>query len=303
MCSPSCATAAASRTGRLAAVTNAGLVAHMVRAIGRSALPVARAGALVTCPRRDGHSAAPPVVSQASFTLRRGEILGIAGLMGSGRTEMVRALFGLAPGGVRHGAHCGRDGRSCRDALAAHRAACRIPRARTARARGSRMPMSVADNLTMTGFSASCQPRLVETCRSSAAPRGAGSATSGSRRTAAGPARADPVGRQPAESGARTAAVPGRRRAAARRADARRRTSAARRRSTRPSPTAASSGKAVLMISSYLPELFGLCDQLAVMSRGRLVRRCARSASGRRNVCTRRLTRPSADDAGSKRRS
>ena len=41
--------------------------------------------------------AAPPVVSQASFTLRRGEILGIAGLMGSGRTEMVRGLFGLAP--------------------------------------------------------------------------------------------------------------------------------------------------------------------------------------------------------------
>ena len=33
---------------------------------------------------------------------------------------------------------------------------------------------------------------------------------------------------------------------------------------------AASSGKAVLMISSYLPELFGLCDRLAVMSRGKL---------------------------------
>jgi ribose transport system ATP-binding protein len=28
--------------------------------------------------------------------------------------------------------------------------------------------------------------------------------------------------------------------------------------------------KAVLMVSSYLPELFGLCDRLAVMSRGRL---------------------------------
>jgi len=26
----------------------------------------------------------------------------------------------------------------------------------------------------------------------------------------------------------------------------------------------------VLMISSYLPELFGMCDRLAVMSRGRL---------------------------------
>jgi ribose transport system ATP-binding protein len=33
---------------------------------------------------------------------------------------------------------------------------------------------------------------------------------------------------------------------------------------------AADAGKAVLIISSYLPELFGLCDRLAVMSRGRL---------------------------------
>ena len=32
----------------------------------------------------------------------------------------------------------------------------------------------------------------------------------------------------------------------------------------------AEQGKAVLMISSYLPELFGMCDRLAVMSRGHL---------------------------------
>jgi ribose transport system ATP-binding protein len=32
----------------------------------------------------------------------------------------------------------------------------------------------------------------------------------------------------------------------------------------------AAEGKAVLLVSSYLPELFGLCDRLAVMSRGRL---------------------------------
>jgi ribose transport system ATP-binding protein len=31
----------------------------------------------------------------------------------------------------------------------------------------------------------------------------------------------------------------------------------------------AEEGKAVLMVSSYLPELFGMCDRLAVMSRGR----------------------------------
>jgi len=29
-------------------------------------------------------------------------------------------------------------------------------------------------------------------------------------------------------------------------------------------------GKAILMVSSYLPEILGLCDRIAVMSRGRL---------------------------------
>ena len=32
----------------------------------------------------------------------------------------------------------------------------------------------------------------------------------------------------------------------------------------------AAQNKAVLMVSSYLPELFGMCDRLAVMSRGKL---------------------------------
>ena len=31
-------------------------------------------------------------------------------------------------------------------------------------------------------------------------------------------------------------------------------------------------GKAVLMVSSYLPELLGVCDRIAVMCKGRLVR-------------------------------
>jgi len=35
--------------------------------------------------------------------------------------------------------------------------------------------------------------------------------------------------------------------------------------------TCAEKGKAVLMVSSYLPELFGMCDRIAVMSRGRLL--------------------------------
>jgi ribose transport system ATP-binding protein len=38
---------------------------------------------------------AGPRVQNVSFTLRPGEILGLAGLMGSGRTELARALFGI----------------------------------------------------------------------------------------------------------------------------------------------------------------------------------------------------------------
>ncbi|PIP00574.1 fused D-ribose transporter subunits of ABC superfamily: ATP-binding components [uncultured Pleomorphomonas sp.] len=37
------------------------------------------------------------VIKNVSFTLRRGEILGFAGLMGAGRTEVARAIFGADP--------------------------------------------------------------------------------------------------------------------------------------------------------------------------------------------------------------
>jgi ribose transport system ATP-binding protein len=39
----------------------------------------------------------PPAVRDVSLTVRRGEVLGLAGLLGSGRTEVARALFGADP--------------------------------------------------------------------------------------------------------------------------------------------------------------------------------------------------------------
>lgn len=54
--------------------------------------------------------ASPPRLVHAGFEVRRGEVLGIAGLVGAGRTELLRALFGLEAvraGHVRMGVFVG----------------------------------------------------------------------------------------------------------------------------------------------------------------------------------------------------
>ena len=85
----------------------------------------------------------------ASFSLHRGEILGIAGLLGAGRTRLLRTLFGLEPVQARTGPRRRLQRRAARRTIRwarGHGPAERGPQERRARARRS----SIADNLTMT---------------------------------------------------------------------------------------------------------------------------------------------------------
>ena len=89
------------------------------------------------------------VFGPVSFTLRRGEILGFAGLMGAGRTETARAIFGADPvsaGSVSlHGRqlHIGSPIDAIRHGIAYL--------SEDRKSQGLAVRMSVAANLTLTG--------------------------------------------------------------------------------------------------------------------------------------------------------
>ena len=253
--------------GPIDSITNEAIVAHMVGRSVEALFPDRE-------PARPGDVlldvvdlAAPPAVKQASFRLHRGEILGIAGLMGSGRTEMVRALFGLAPvtsGRVRV---AGRDARlGATPSVRIRERVGYLSEDRTGE--GLALPMSLADNLTITRFGA-CS-------------RGGWIGLGAQRKQARALVHDVGIKAQDPDQPVRTLSGGNQQKVALGRLlhqdaeillldEPTRGVDIGSKAQIYEIITAAArQGKAVLMVSSYLPELFGICDRIAVMSRGRL---------------------------------
>jgi ABC-type sugar transport system ATPase subunit len=200
-----------------------------------------------------------------SFQLRRGEILGIAGLVGAGRTELLRAIFGLDPvtsGRVRVAGYTPR-----------HSPAARIRAglglvSEDRKGEGLAQDRSIADNMTLSRLSPYGHLGWLNLGRRNAAvadwaerlaikSRGPDQAVrdlSGGNQQKVALAR---VLHQQAD--VLLLDEPTRGIDVGTKAEIYRRIGAL-----------AAEGRAIVFVSSYLPELLAVCDRVGVMSRGRL---------------------------------
>jgi ribose transport system ATP-binding protein len=199
---------------------------------------------------------------EATFELRRGEVLGIAGLVGAGRTELLRVLFGLdrvRRGEVRVGAAFGPASPSRRLAQGVGFAS------EDRKGEGLAMSLSVAENLTLSrlglsGFALPARTRreasrwIEELSIKCSGPDQRVVELSGGNQQKVQLARLlhhdvdvllldEPTRGIDVGSKAQIAGI----------VDA-----------------LAAKGKAVVLVSSWLPELRGMADRIAVMCRGTL---------------------------------
>ncbi len=207
----------------------------------------------------------------ATFEIRRGEILGIGGLVGAGRSELLRAIFGLDPvrsGSIQVSSFSSNlaDGNSPRLSWKAGMGMVSEDR----KTEGLATELTIADNLCLTHLQpytrmgvflpwlrrrmcAQWVKDLGIVCRSSDQRV---SALSGGNQQKVAFGRLlhhnadlllldEPTRGIDVSSKAHLYRLIG---------------------------EAAARGKAIVMVSSYLPELFGVCDRLAVMRRGNLSR-------------------------------
>lgn len=109
----------------------------------------------------------PFMVEQVSLTLRRGEVLGVFGLVGAGRTELLETIFGLHPD--RASGRLSIEGRpvvfaSPADAIAAGLALAPEDRKRD----GLVLPMSVAANASLASLDRTLRGGFVSEARETA---------------------------------------------------------------------------------------------------------------------------------------
>jgi ribose transport system ATP-binding protein len=207
-----------------------------------------------------------------SLVIRRGEILGIFGLLGSGRTELLRAVFGLDPvisGRIRV-AGAWDEGEKPRRRLEQGLGMLSEDRG----AEGLALRMSIADNLTLSHLGKmsrfgwidrKAQRTRAERWIGSLAIRGASpdaavSSLSGGNQQKVALGRLLDLDLDVLLLDEPTRGV-----------DA-----ATRESIYRLLADLAARGKAVVLLSSYLPELFGACHRITVMNRGAL---CAARAT------------------------
>jgi ribose transport system ATP-binding protein len=255
-------------SGSIADTTNEALITLMVGRAPSGLFPARRSAARQEVALSVRELAAPPRLRSASFELHRGEILGVAGLMGSGRTELVRALFGLdrsergvvelhRPNAAPRGAGAARRVRDGVGYLSEDR-----------KGEGLTLPLSITDNLCATRPLASRRWGVLDLAARAArarhwiaelriraqAPAQAVRALSGGNQQKVAIGRllhqeADVLLLDEPTRGIDIGSKADVYEVIVRQADA---------------------GRAVLLVSSYLPELFGLCNRLAVMCRGTL---------------------------------
>ncbi len=225
--------------------------------------------------------AQPGVIEGISFELRRGEVLGIAGLMGAGRTELARILFGLEPcarGSIKiNGAEI--STLSTRERIARGLAFLTENR----REEGLLMDAAISDNLALTALpqftsgALIAQPRLTEAVNQMAASvqiRGGGQYSQPVKTLSGGNQQKVVLGkwllRNPVvlilDEPTRGVDV------------------GARSEIYRIIQQLAATGAGILFISSEIEELIGVCDRVLVMQRGTISARFDRAEFDRERI-------------------
>ncbi|MHC4371495.1 MAG: sugar ABC transporter ATP-binding protein [Planctomycetota bacterium] len=223
----------------------------------------------------------------ASLKVHRGEVVGIAGLIGAGRTELLRSLFGLDPvrsGQIKLGVYTGEASPARRWAQGAGILS------EDRKEEGLALDLSIAENVTLSRLKGFGPLGTVLPSRQNAAAylwidklgircrdakQSVLSLSGGNQQRVAlarllqhdvdvllldEPTRGIDVAAKALIYKLIDELATG-------------------------SPAEGREPKAVLMVSSYLPELLGVCDRVAVMCRGRLGP-CAEAGSGRLTIST-----------------